>query len=68
MCYNIPSSKTETVKKEITKMKFEYKTISLDSIENIKKAERLKANGWRIIRTGLFMIQFERAINKKAVA
>jgi hypothetical protein len=40
----------------------EYKTVSTHTLEGLKQAEQLKANGWKIIRTGLFMIWFSRAV------
>jgi hypothetical protein len=43
-------------------MKFEYRTVDTSTIDGIEKAERLQARGWRIIRTGLYLIQFEREV------
>ncbi len=39
-----------------------YQTIQTTTIKGIKKAERLQANGWKIIRSGLFFIQFEKRV------
>lgn len=44
---------------------FEYKTVDTRTVQGIRQAERLKENGWRIIRSGLFSIQFEREKKKK---
>lgn len=41
-------------------MKFEYRTVDTSTLEGLKKAERLHQSGWKMIRTGLFLIQFER--------
>lgn len=40
--------------------KYEYKTINTRSASGLKEAERLKAEGWKIISTGFDTIQFER--------
>lgn len=37
-----------------------YRTVDTRTLEGLKLAERLKANGWRIIRTGLTLIYFEK--------
>lgn len=41
--------------------RFEYRTVSTHTLAGLREAERLHAQGWRIIRTGLFLITFERA-------
>lgn len=41
-------------------MRFEYKTVSTHTLEGLKAAERLQRAGWKIINSGLFLIQFER--------
>ncbi len=41
-------------------MKYEYKTADTSTLEGLKQAERLKAAGWKIISSGLFLIMFER--------
>lgn len=41
-------------------MRYEYKTESTHTLAGLRRAERLKANGWKIISSGLFLIQFER--------
>ena len=43
-------------------MKFEYKTIDTSTLKGLKEAERLHQTGWKMIRTGLFLIQFERKV------
>jgi len=40
--------------------KLEYRTVSTHTLKGLKEAERLKAAGWKIIRSGLFTITFER--------
>lgn len=40
--------------------KFEYKTIDTSTLAGLREAERLQADGWRIIRSGLYLVQFER--------
>lgn len=42
--------------------KFEYKTVSTHTLAGLEEAERLQAKGWKIIRTGLFLITFERQL------
>lgn len=44
---------------------YQYKNISTLTVEGIKEAERLQADGWKIIRTGLFYVQFEKWVTKK---
>lgn len=44
--------------------KFEYKTVSTHTLAGLEEAERLQAKGWKIIRTGLFLITFERKVIK----
>jgi len=44
------------------KMRFEYMTIDTSTLEGLKKAERLHTSGWKTIRVGLFLIQFEREV------
>jgi hypothetical protein len=46
-------------------MKFQYKTVDTSTLKGLKTAERLYKNGWKIIRNGLFIIQFEKKINTK---
>jgi hypothetical protein len=41
-------------------MKFEYKTVDTSTLKGLKEAEKLHASGWKVIRTGLYLIQFER--------
>lgn len=42
--------------------RFEYRTVDTSTLEGLKQAEWLKEHGWKIIRTGLYLIQFERPI------
>lgn len=41
-------------------MKTEYKSISTHTLEGLREVERLMNNGWRIYRTGLFMVWLSR--------
>ncbi len=41
-----------------TKTKTKYKTVDTSTLKGLKQAERLYTNGWKIIRAGLFTIQF----------
>lgn len=43
-------------------MKFKYRTIDTSTLKGLKLAERLHQNGWKIIRSGLFLIYFEREV------
>lgn len=43
-------------------MKTEYRTVEVHTLAGLKLAESLKAAGWKIIRSGLFTIQFSRRI------
>jgi hypothetical protein len=47
-------------------MKYEYRYLELTSIEAIKRAEDLKAQGWKVFTHGLDSIGFERVkLNSK---
>jgi hypothetical protein len=41
-------------------MHYEYRNVSTHTLEGLKEAERLKAAGWQIVRTGLFMVYFRK--------
>ncbi len=41
---------------------FEYRTVSTHTLAGLHEAERLQASGWKIVRTGLFLITFERRV------
>ncbi len=41
-------------------MKNRYRRVDVTSLRGILTAERLKANGWEIIRSSPFSIQFHR--------
>ena len=45
-------------------MKFIYKTVDTSTLKGLKEAEKLKEKGWKIIRAGLFLIQFEKELIK----
>lgn len=38
----------------------EYKMVDTSTLKGLRAAERLKANGWQIYRTGLFLVYFKR--------
>ena len=42
-----------------------YRTIDVRTIAGIKKAEMLKAHGWKISSVGLDTIQFYKSFKKK---
>jgi hypothetical protein len=42
-------------------MKTRYASVDTSTLKGLKKAERLHAQGWKIIRVGLFIIQFTKA-------
>ena len=41
-------------------MKYEYKNVSTDTLEGLKKAEKLHAAGWLIGSTGFYSVRFYR--------
>ena len=41
-------------------MTLKYKTVDTTTLKGLKRAERLHAYGWKMIRVGLFSIQFEK--------
>lgn len=38
----------------------EYKSVDTSTLRGLKEAERLKETGWKIVRVGLFIIDFYR--------
>jgi hypothetical protein len=46
----------------MTRRRFEYRVVDTSTLEGLKTAERLHASGWRTVRTGLFLIWFEREV------
>ena len=40
--------------------KYQYRIVDTGTLEGLRQAERLKANGWRIDRVGLFLIWFSK--------
>ena len=40
--------------------KYEYERVDVTTIDGIKRAEKLHEQGWKIISSSLFSIQFER--------
>lgn len=42
-------------------MKYAYKTVDTSTLAGLQEAERLKASGWEITRTGLFLVWFQKA-------
>ena len=41
-------------------MKLKYRTVDTSTLAGLRRAERLKRLGWTIVRTGLFLITFEK--------
>jgi hypothetical protein len=39
----------------------QYKTVDTSTLKGLKQAERLKARGWVIYRTGLFLVYMRKA-------
>lgn len=46
-------------------MKIEYRTVDTTTLEGLRTAERLHANGWKMGRVGLFSIRFYRAVRSR---
>lgn len=42
-----------------------YKIVDTSTLKGLKQSERLHANGWKIYRTGLFLIYFYKKVEKK---
>lgn len=40
----------------------QYRTVDTSTLKGLKSAERLKARGWTIIWSGLFIIKFMRRV------
>lgn len=38
----------------------QHKLVDITTVKGIATAERLKANGWRIVRSGMFTMLFEK--------
>jgi len=45
-----------------TRMKLKYQTVDTRTLDGIKKAEKLKANGWKIGSVGFTTIQFYKEV------
>jgi len=43
-----------------TSSRFEYRRMDTSTVAGIAAAEKLQANGWRVIQTGLFSVLMER--------
>lgn len=43
----------------------QYRTVDTRTVKGIEEAERLQAAGWKIVRSGMFSIQFERKVAPK---
>lgn len=41
-----------------------YKNVSIHTLAGLKEAEKLKAQGWELYRTGLFMCYFRKKVNR----
>jgi hypothetical protein len=46
---------------------YEYVTVDITTEVGIKKAEKLKADGWKIITHSLWRIQFERKVLQTSI-
>jgi len=46
----------------------QYRTVETRTLKGLKEAERLQAAGWKIIRSGMFSIQFERKVARRRTA
>lgn len=46
------------------KPRYEYRSVTLCTLEGVKLAEHLKAAGWRIVSHSPFSIQFERKVSQ----
>ena len=44
-------------------MKYQYETVYTSTLKGLKRAEYLHTHGWKIISTGLYLIQFEKGVN-----
>lgn len=43
-------------------MKTEYRTVAIHTLAGLTEAERLLSAGWKIIRNGMFTVQFSRRV------
>ena len=43
-------------------MKYRYKRVVIKTIKDIIKAEKYKANGWKIIEQSMFAMLFEKEV------
>ena len=50
----------------MTKKRTEYKSVNTHTLAGLQEAEALKQAGWKIVRTGLFMVWFVRRVDKAA--
>lgn len=41
-------------------MKYQFKTIYLNSSDNVAKAEKMQQNGWKVIQGNFYFVQMER--------
>lgn len=42
----------------------QYRTVDTSTLKGLKRAEWYKAHGWKIISSGLYLIQFEKKTPK----
>lgn len=49
-----------------TRQNVKYQTVDTRTIKGLKKAERLKRNGWTVGSVGLWVIEFYKPIEKKS--
>lgn len=38
----------------------QYKTVDTSTLKGLQQAERLVASGWRVVRSGLFLVWLEK--------
>lgn len=47
------------------KPSIQYRSVNTHTLKGLQAAERLKARGWIILRSGLFMVYFQKKIIQK---
>jgi hypothetical protein len=45
-----------------------YRTIDTRTLKGLKQAERLHTTGWKMTQVGLYIIKFEKRIDKRKVS
>jgi hypothetical protein len=44
---------------------YKYRTVDTSTLAGLKAAERLHVSGWRMIRSGIYIVQFEKKVEAK---